>query len=365
MRTPAAITALVALVGLTAACWGSGGGPARASAAYAAAGPAARSAIDAAFRKAIGDDEPGCVASAAIAGTTFFSKAYGLADIVSEAPLTAASTFDIASVSKQFTAAAIYLLAADDELALDDDIHDYAPELPNYGEALTIDDLIHHTSGLADYTDLLAERFDDTDRTTEKQALATLRKVRKLTFKPGRRFEYNNSNYFLLGLVVKRVSHQSLGAFLHDRIFAPLGMTHSVVRDRASLRVPHGASGHETVDGGFGAGTTNWEQVGDGAIWTTVDDLQRWAVNLVSWKVGGPALKAAMLKPGRVLDDGDRYGGGLYLLDAGELHHSGAWAGFTSEFVVRPADRLSVVVLCNRDDVDTADLADAIVGAVT
>ena len=143
-------------------------------------------------------------------------------------------------------------------------------------------------------------------------------------------------------------------------------MDATVVRDDADLEVADGAEGYAVgPGGGFEPNTTNWEQVGDGAIWTSVDDLLRWADNLTTFAVGGEALRTGMLTPGPVPDDEDGlgYGGGLTVGD-GFLEHSGAWAGFLSELLVEPATGTSVVVLCNRDDAYPYDLATEVLDVV-
>jgi CubicO group peptidase (beta-lactamase class C family) len=310
-----------------------------------------------------GDEgEPGCAVSAVRGGELIFEGGYGTADLVTDEPIDATTTFDIASVSKQLTAAAVYLLAERGELQIDDDVRDHVPELPDYGAIVTLDDLVHHTSGIADYTELLGARYEDTDRTTTAQALAALAAVPELGFEPGTAFEYSNSNYFLLGLVVEDVDGRTLAEFLAGEVFAPLGMEQSVVRDDADLVVPDGAEGYAADGaGGFEPDTTNWEQVGDGSVWTSVRDLQRWAANLGTFELGGAALHDDLLAPGAVTDEnGLGYGGGLTLGPGGELEHSGSWAGFVSELVVRPDEATSVAVLCNRDDADPYALVEQV-----
>ena len=310
-------------------------------------------------------EEPGCAVSAVVDGEVVFEGGHGTADLATGEDIDAATTFDIASVSKQFTAAAVYLLADRGDLSLDDEVHEHLPELPDYGATVTLDDLVHHTSGLTDYTELLAEDFDDTDVTTTAQALDALVEEDELAFEPGTAFEYSNTNYFLLGQVVERVDGRTLAEFLADEVFAPLGMDQTVVRDDADLVVDDGAEGYAADgEGGFSPNTTNWEQAGDGAVWSSVRDLQRWAANLETFVLGGPALRAGLLTPGPVLDeDGYGYGGGLTLGD-GLIEHSGAWAGFSADFLVAPDSSTSVVVLCNRDDAEVYDLALQVLDAV-
>ena len=370
----AVLVTLLAATGATACGDGdpSGGAGSAASATTSTAAafvpddPSAASAAVADLVTGQGEaDEPGCAVSAVVDGEVVFEGGHGIADLATGEAIDATTTFDIASVSTQFTAAAVYLLADRGELALDDELHEHLPELPDYGAPITLDDLVHHTSGLTDYTELLAEDFDDTDVTTTAQALGALTEADELAFDPGTAFEYSNTNYFLLGQVVERVDGRTLADFLADEVFAPLGMDQTVVRDDADLVVDAAAEGYAADgEGGFSPNTTNWEQAGDGAVWSSVRDLQRWADNLRTFELGGPSLRAAMLTPGPVLDEeGYGYGGGLTLGD-GLIEHSGAWAGFSSDFLVAPDSSTSVVVLCNRDDAEVYDLALEVLDAV-
>lgn len=320
-------------------------------------------AVEEVFALADFEGEPGCAVSAVSDGTLIFEGGFGVADLSTGEPITPATTFDIASVSKQFTAAAIYLLAEEGALSMDEDIREFVPELPDYGVTVTLDDLVHHSSGLTDYTELLGSEFDDTDVTTTEQALDAIVTVDELTFEPGTVFEYNNSNYFLLGLVVEDVTGLTLREFLEDEVFEPLGMGQTIVRDDASLDVADGAEGYAADgQGDFEPNTTNWEQAGDGAIWTSVRDLQRWAANLSSFEVGGPALREDLFAPGPVPDeDGYDYGGGLVVFPD-QVEHTGEWAGFVSALIVRPDEETSVAVVCNRDDAVPYDLADRVLG---
>lgn len=304
------------------------------------------------------EDEPGCAVGVARDGTTVYEGGYGVADLASGRPIDATTTFDIASVSKQFTAAAVLLLEDEGLVGLDDEVGAFLPELPDDQGAVTLEQLLHHTGGLPEYTELLAEEYEDTDVTTTAQALDAVVRAGGTEFPPGTEFAYSNTGYFLLGLVVERVSGVSLGEFVDDEVFAPLGMDASVVRDDADLDVPDGAEGYSVgPGGGYRPNTTNWEQAGDGAVWSSVRDLLVWADNLSTFALGGETLREGMLTPGPVPDEeGYGYGGGLVLGD-GEIEHSGSWAGFSSQLIVAPAPGVAAVVLCNRDDAEVYDLA--------
>lgn len=301
--------------------------------------------------------EPGCAVGVSRDGQVLYAGGRGVADLATGRPLDERTTFDIASVSKQFTAAAVVLLAADGVVDLDDDVREYVPELPDRGVTITLEQLLHHTGGLPEYTELLAEEFDDTDLTTTGQALDAIVEAPASGVVPGTTFEYSNTGYFLLGLVVERATGQPCSEVLSERLFDPLGMEASDVRDDADLRVAAGAEGYVVDRGGsFLDGTTNWEQVGDGAVWSSVLDLLLWADNLLTFEVGGSVLRDGLLTPGPVPDeDGLGYGGGLTLGDD-LVEHSGSWAGFLSDLGVEPSSGTAVVALCNRDDGDAYGL---------
>jgi len=187
--------------------------------------------------------EPGCAVGVSRDGQVLYAGGRGVADLATGRPLDERTTFDIASVSKQSTAAAVVLLAADGVVDLDDDVREYVPELPDRGVTITLEQLLHHTGGLPEYTELLAEEFDDTDLTTTGQALDAIVEAPASGVVPGTTFEYSNTGYFLLGLVVERATGQPYSEVLSERLFDPLGMEASDVRDDADLRVAAGAEG--------------------------------------------------------------------------------------------------------------------------
>lgn len=325
----------------------------------ATAGPRTRvQQVDAIFARYERGEQPGCAVGVGERGRPVLTKGYGVADLERGAPITRQSVFDIASDSKQITAAVVYLLAADGVLSLSDDVRRWVPELPAYAKSPTLDDMVHHVSGLPDYTGLLDA--PDSAHTTTADALRVLADQPELDFAPGRRFEYSNTNYFLLSVVAERATGRSFRDLVTERIFTPLGMRHSLVFDDADERTPHLATGYAGDGSRFDREISNWQQTGDGGVRTTVGDLLRWVGNLSDFAVGGPGLRAAMFTPGLRLDEGYGYGGGLSIdsLDGRLLvEHSGAWAGYTSDVVALPDDGLGVVVLCNRDDADPERLA--------
>ena len=307
--------------------------------------------------RAIKKSKPGCSAAVGIAGKVVWADAQGVADLDSGTTITTDTAFDIASVSKQFTATAALLLAGAGTLSQDDLLADHVPGLPAWGRTVTIDQLIHQTSGIPDYVGLLYDAgYEDGDRTTNADALKALAKAKELDFKPGTQWEYSNSNYLLLGQVVERASGQSLSDFLRAEIFTPLGL--DMVLDPARP-VPTLAESYTRDDGKYTVATTAWEQTGDGSIQTTPSQLVIWADNYRTGAVGGPKLLAAQVD-GAVTTDadtGDRYGAGIFVGADGTLEHDGAWAGFLTDFMISADRSHAVAVSCNSDHQDPTAIA--------
>ncbi|MGQ0802422.1 MAG: serine hydrolase domain-containing protein [Actinomycetota bacterium] len=319
--------------------------------------------VDVVFAEFDRPGSPGCAVGIADEGEVVVEEQYGEADLEAGTPITEETVFDVGSVSKQFTAASILLLEQDGALSLDDEVHMHLPELPEYGEEVLLDDLVHHTSGIPDYIGLLFDAgFDERGVSTTADAVAALVAEAELDFVPGTRFAYSNSNYFLLSLVVERVSGLSLRQFADEQIFEPLGMDRSFFRDDFAEAVEHRALGYE--DGTLALYTSAWEQTGDGAFHTTVADLLAWADNFTTGEVGGDALVDAMLEPGQ-LDDGSvvDYSAGVVVTGAGRdrtISHSGAWVGYTADLEILPERDLAVAVTCNVTVDPEALAADAV-----
>jgi CubicO group peptidase (beta-lactamase class C family) len=300
-----------------------------------------------------GESSPGCALGVVRDGELIYSKGYGLATLEQGVPLTRQTALDIGSIAKQFTATAILLLAQDGKLSVDDNIRKFIPEIPDYGTPITLRHLLHHTSGIRDYIALLALggiNFEDV--ATKEEALAAIARQKALDFRPGDEFSYSNSGYFLLSVVVERVSGNTMREFARERIFAPLGMTSTQYLDDHTLIIPRRAASYRPrPDGGFRAETCNWEQTGDGGILTNVEDLAKWDQNFYHPKVGGPALIEQLQTTG-VLNNGEKipYARGLVLGEYRGLRrvsHSGGWVAFVAEMMRFPDERFSVITLCN------------------
>jgi len=310
--------------------------------------------VDAVFARFDRADSPGCALGIYRNDRMVYARGYGSANLELGVPISPATVFDIGSTSKQFTAMSILLLARDGKLALDDDVRRYVPELPAYPTPVTIRHLLHHTSGVRDYLTLMelaGERFENVS--TDADALDLLARQRALDFSPGSEWEYSNSGFFLLSIIVKRVSGQSLRQFAQAHIFDPLGMTHSHFHDDHQMIIPNRATGYDPPDstGGFRIDMSNFEQTGDGAVNTTVEDLLLWDRNFYSGRVGGTEVLAEMVKPG-TLNDGTvlDYASGLFVdhyRGLPTVAHGGSWAGYRAELLRFPSEHASVACLCN------------------
>lgn len=333
----------------------------------AAGAPAADPRIDRIFARWDHAGSPGCALGVARAGRTLLARGYGSANLEHRIAITPDTVFDIGSVSKQFTAMSIVLLAQAGKLSLDDEIHRYIPELPDYGAPVRLRQMLHHASGLPSYTDLFdLAGVPEASLSTDADALRLIARQRTLNFPPGQQFLYSDTNYFLLSLVVRRVSGQSLRAFAQQHIFGPLGMRSTHFHDDHTMIVPHRATGHSPREGGgFAIDMSNFEELGDGSVMTSVADMLRWDRNFREPAVGGREAIALLQEPG-VRNDGsatpyamglirDRYRG------RERVQHTGEWVGYRAGFARFAPDDLSVVVLCNTvGEIDTLGLVEQV-----
>jgi CubicO group peptidase (beta-lactamase class C family) len=308
--------------------------------------------IDSIFAPFASGSSPGCAGGVTQKGRLVFEKGYGEADLEHDTPISMDTRFYIASLSKQFTAMSIVLLAQQHRLSLDDSIQKWVPEVPSFGAKITLRNLLHHTSGIRDYITLLAVSGWPTDGLlTEDQFLALVQRQKNLNFSPGDEFLYSNTGYALLAVVVRRASGKSLRDFAAERIFRPLGMTHTEFRDDHTALIPQRALGYQPSGSTFRLSQPELDVVGDGGVYSTVEDLAKWDANFTSGKVGGKAGIALMEAPGR-LNDGQvvPYGLGLTLGDfhgTPTLSHAGAYGGYRATLMNFPERQVSVITLCN------------------
>jgi len=312
--------------------------------------------VDAIFEDLDSTRSPGCAVALMREGEIVYANGYGMANLDHGVPIEAHSVFHVASVSKQFTAAAIVLLAQDGKLSFDDDVRRYVPELPDFGPRITIRHLLHHVSGVRDQWQLLGLagwRYSK-DRITDDDVLWILERQHELNFAPGEQYLYSNSGYTLLAQIVARVSGKSLREFTRERIFEPLGMTRTFFRDDFDEIVPDQAYGYERREDdsrAFRLSVTNFDTVGATSLLTTVEDMARWDRNFIDPRVGGEAFVRQMLSRfrltgGEEIDYAFGLGVGEYR-GLATVGHDGADAGYRANFVRFPEQGVSVVCLCN------------------
>jgi CubicO group peptidase (beta-lactamase class C family) len=310
--------------------------------------------IDPIFAAAQRPGSPGCAVGAARDGRVLYTHGYGLANLEYDVPITDASIFESGSVAKQFTAAAIVLLAQDGKLSLDDDIRKYLPEVPDFGETIRIRHLLTHTSGLRDQWELLGieGRGPGTQVHSPATTLDLVAHQKALNFPPGTEYSYSNTGYALAGIIVQRVSGQTLDAFTQARLFGPLGMTHTRWRDDFTAVVKGRTTAYSgTAERGFHTDMSFTNMIGNGGLLTTVGDLLLWNENFFNPKVGGQAFVDTM-QTRMVLRNGRRitYALGLEVSTydgVPEVSHSGSTAGYRTFLARYPAQHVSVAVLCN------------------
>ncbi len=317
--------------------------------------------IDELFSRWDRDDGPGCALGVVRDGGQVYAKGYGMADLKTMEPITTSSIFDIASTSKQFTAMCIAILEEEGKLNIEDDVRAYIPELIQYDKVIRIRHLLHHTSGLDDYLKWVTAA--DTEATI----------VQKLRDKPlshgiGLKYEYTNTGYLLLGFIVRRVTGRTLRQFAAERIFQPLGMSHTFFNDNISANgdIPFLAKGYWEPDPGrFIEYMPPINLVGDGGVNTSVNDLLLWDDNFYQNRLGkgGQALIERMHVVG-TLDDGgplgENYAWGLVVGNyRGKqlVSHGGAFYGYRAQLMRLPDDRISVILLANQAEFTPDPLA--------
>ncbi|HWY44337.1 MAG TPA: serine hydrolase domain-containing protein [Candidatus Sulfotelmatobacter sp.] len=310
--------------------------------------------VDEVFADLAKPGSPGCALAAARDGKLLYAKGYGLANIEENVPITPQTVFDIGSTSKQFAAASILLLEKRGKLSINDDIRKYIPELPDYGKKITILHLLNHTSGLRDYLTLFELAGVNIDNvTTDDDALSLITHQKALNFDPGSEWLYSNTGFFLLSIIVKRVSGKTLREFAAENIFSPLQMTATTYRDDHTQLVPNRALAYDPKGkaAGFSLDVSYFEQTGDGAVHTSVLDLLKWDENFYSAQIGSKELLAELQEPGK-LNSGKvlNYAKGLAVGKYRGLQtvsHGGSWGGYRAELLRFAEQHFSVVCLCN------------------
>lgn len=333
------------------------------------------SQIDAVFSALKSSNAPGAAVLVVHNGRPVFRRGYGVTDLRTERAITSQTNFRLASFTKQFTATCVMLLVRDGKLHYDDHLTDIFPEFPPYGNAITVRNLLNHTSGLPDYEELLMKQYSGTPEDTIPQildagVLKLLEQQAAGKFPPGSKWQYSNSGYAVLAMVVEKVSGKPFGQFLHDRIFVPLKMNHTLAYEKGKNEVSRRAYGHSKEKGAWRETDQSPTSavLGDGGIYTSIDDLVNWdralrEHTLLSEAEMQPALTPVQPTNGPAkFESGPpvNYGFGWFL-DPYQGHrrmsHDGGTIGFRTTIERFPDDKLTVIVLANRADLDPAGLA--------
>lgn len=330
--------------------------------------------VDALFRPLVTNGSPGFAVLVIKNGRAVFEQGYGLAELRAKTPITASTNFRLASVTKQFTATAIMLLAHDGKLSYDDKLGQIFPEFPAYGRSITIRELLTHTSGLPDYEDIYGQKFqgvsDDTiPQITDDGVLKLLEEQTKGMFAPGTQWHYSNSGYAVLARIVETVSGMAFPEFLKQRIFDPVGMQNTIAFVKARNEVPHRAFGYRQQQGHWvGSDQSATSAVlGDGGVYSSIEDLQLWDAalanhTLLSAAEMNVALNAVVVPGGASRDDGTpvQYGFGWFLdpyHGRARTYHDGETSGFRTTIQRFPHERLTIIILSNRKEIHVDALA--------
>ena len=326
--------------------------------------------IDAVFGSLKSNTAPGVAVLVVHNGRTVFRRGYGVTDLRTLQRIDDHTDFRLASFTKQFTAACIMLLARDGKLHYDDHLTDFFPDFPAYGKSITVRNLLNHTSGLQDYDDLLMKQYPDTPPEKVPQihdagVLKLLEQQTTLEFPAGTKWEYSNSGYAVLAMIVEKVSGEPFGQFLHDRIFVPLKMNHTLAYEKGKNEVPHRAYGHTKEKGVWHETDQSPTSavLGDGGIYSSLDDLAKWDQalrnhTLLSAEEMKPALTPVQPTGGPAkFPDGQAlsYGFGWFLdpyQGQKRMSHDGSTVGFRTTIQRFPDDNLTIIVLANRADIN-------------
>ncbi|MBA4123507.1 MAG: beta-lactamase family protein [Acidobacteria bacterium] len=319
--------------------------------------------VDALFAQWDKPDSPGCALGVIKDGNFIYKRGYGMANLDYNIPISPYTSFYIASTSKQFTAASIALLAREGKISLDDDIRKYLPEIPQYQSPVTIRHLVYHTSGIRDYLELtgLAGRHTE-DVNTDEDFIKLIARQKNLNFKPGEKYLYSNSGYFLLSQIVKRVSGKSLRVFADENLFKPLGMVNTHFHDDRGEIIKNRATGYFPRKDGFSVLMTNFDRVGDGGLFTSIEDLLLWNQNFYNNKLAGGADLINNLLTTGTLNNGEKTDYAFALIPGDYkglkmISHGGSFNGFRAEMLRFPEQKFSVICLCNLSSIDATGLA--------
>ncbi len=326
----------------------------------------ASSKVDAVFAKWATREAPGCAVGVATAGKPVLTRGYGMADLEHDVAITPETIFEAGSVSKQFTAAALLLLAREGRLSIDDPVRKYIPELPEYDKPVLIRHMLNHTSGLRDWGSVAGiAGWPRTTRVhTHAHVLEIVSHQRALNFAPGTRWSYSNTGFNLSAIIVERVSGKSFQEFTRARLFEPLGMARTSWRDDYTRILKGRAVAYSSRDGVFHTDMPFENVYGNGGLLTTVGDLLKWNEHFDAAPEGDPLSTVEQQRAG-TFNDGRPHGYALGLFvgkykGLREVYHSGSTAGYSAFLTRFPGERVSVAVLCNATTAQATQYAHAV-----
>lgn len=309
------------------------------------------------------DDTPGCAVGVTHQGSLIFSNGYGMANLDYGIPIQPDSKFMIASITKQFTAAALLMMEQEGLLDLDADLKTYIPELPEFETPITARQMLHHTSGLRDLFSLLALNDVGLDNTTTPEATFELiTNVSRLNFEPNTEYNYSNSAYFLMTILVENLTGMTLREYSDKHFFQPIGMTDTHFHDDTGMIVKNRAESYRPTNNGVGRFyRDNLDRVGARGLFTTIEDFAKWDANFLDNKSNLQNFRDKMLKVG-IFNDGSEmdYAAGIRVSDYRKLNtfgHGGNYMGFRTNYLHFPDYELGIIVFCNRSNISPASHA--------
>jgi CubicO group peptidase (beta-lactamase class C family) len=314
--------------------------------------------VDSIFADYRPDGTPGASVMVIKDGEALLTRSYGLADVEQNVPVTPATNFRLASVTKQFTATAVLMLVDQGRIGLDDPITKYFPQFPAFAEDIKIRHLLQHTSGIADYEPIYGNPFPE--QILDRGVVEIIAGTDATYFRPGSEHRYSNSAYAILAVLVEDISGMSFPAFLETRIFGPLGMTNTVAYRKGETTVTNRALGYTVTDKVIeNSDQSAWSAVlGDGGVYSSVLDLQVWDRALYDGGLLTAEMRQAAWTPGI-----ENYGFGWRIDEYNghkRYHHSGSSSGFRNFMQQFPDDKLTIIVLTNRAEPDVEPLAEKI-----
>ena len=315
--------------------------------------------VDALFHDFNQAGAPGASVMVVKSGKVVLAKGYGLANLEEKTPCGTNTNFRLASVTKQFTAMAVLILAEHKQLSLDERLPDFFPEFPAYGSQITVRHLLTHTSGLIDYEDVIPKGTEIP--VLDRDVLRVLMQQTKTYFPPGAKYRYSNSAFALLALIVEARSGNTFARFLHENIFRPLKMSNTLAYEQGLSVVPNRAYGYSPDAGGFKRTDQSLTSsvLGDGGIYSSVTDLFQWDQALYTDKLVSRKMLKLAFTPGPATEHPDTgYGFGWFIgqyRGLREVWHSGNSLGFTTRIARFPDKKFTVIILTNRNEAPIAE----------